>query len=63
MGAAVFAFERLLDPYLTGRLIERYAALCVLVGTGVALYAIACFLTGAYRISDLKALIRRRAAN
>jgi len=29
----------------------------------VALYGIACFLPGAYRIADLKALLRRRAAN
>ena len=62
MGGTVFAFEALLDPWLTGRFIERYAALAVLVGSGVALYGIACFVTGAYRIADLKALIRRRAA-
>jgi len=62
MGGVVFAFDRLLDPWLTGRFIERYAALAVLVGSGVALYGIACFVTGAYRIADLKALIRRRAA-
>ncbi len=62
MGAVVFAFDRLLDPWLNGRLIERYAALAVLVGSGVTLYGIACFATGAYRIADLKALIRRRAA-
>jgi putative peptidoglycan lipid II flippase len=35
----------------------------MLVGSGVALYGIACFLTGAYRIADFKALVRRRAAN
>lgn len=63
MGGTVFAFEALLDPWLTGRFVERYAALAVLVGVGVALYGIACFLTGAYRIADLKALISRRAAN
>jgi putative peptidoglycan lipid II flippase len=34
----------------------------VLVGGGVALYGIACFATGAYRIADLKGLVARRAA-
>ncbi|OJY69649.1 MAG: murein biosynthesis integral membrane protein MurJ [Sphingobium sp. 66-54] len=63
MGAVVFACEALLDPWLTGGFLQRYAALAVLVGAGVALYGIACFLTGAYRIADLKALLRRRAAN
>ena len=62
MGATVFAFQRLLDPYLGGPLIVRYAALGVLVGTGSAVYVVACFLTGAYRIADLRALMRRRAA-
>lgn len=62
MGGVVFAFDRLLDPWLDGRLIERYVALAVLVGSGVALYGIACFVTGAYRVADLKALLARRAA-
>jgi putative peptidoglycan lipid II flippase len=62
MGAVVWSFDRLLDPWLNGRLVERYAALAALVGSGVALYAIACFVTGAYRIADLKALLARRAA-
>lgn len=63
MGATVFAFERLLDPYLGGALIVRYAALGVLVGAGSAVYGVACFVTGAYRIADLKALMRRRGAS
>jgi putative peptidoglycan lipid II flippase len=33
----------------------------VLVGTGVAVYAIACFLTRAFVLDDVKLLIRRRA--
>lgn len=63
MGIVIFAGQTLLDPWLGGSFIQRYAALAVLVGTGVALYGIACFLTGAYRLADLKALLRRRAAN
>ncbi|WP_242139314.1 murein biosynthesis integral membrane protein MurJ [Sphingomonas sp. TREG-RG-20F-R18-01] len=61
MGATVYAFERWLDPYLGGAMIVRYAALGVLVGAGSAVYVVACFLTGAYRIGDIRALLRRRA--
>lgn len=60
MGAALFGLEHLLDPYLTGTLLVRFAALAVLVGTGFAIYVVACFVTRAYRISDLKALVRKR---
>ena len=62
MGAVLYAGEDLLDPWLGGAMAQRYVALALLVGTGVALYGLACFLTGAYRVSDLKALIRRRGA-
>ena len=61
MGAALFASDRLLDPWLNARIWERYAALTVLVCAGVAVYGLACFVTGAFRLADLKALIRRRA--
>jgi putative peptidoglycan lipid II flippase len=62
MGAALWAGERLLDPYLTGTLVMRIAALAVLVGTGGLIYLLACFVTRAYRISDLKSLVRRRGS-
>ena len=39
------------------------AALCALVGAGVAVYGIACVVTGAYRLSDLRALLRRKKAS
>jgi putative peptidoglycan lipid II flippase len=60
MGAALYAGERVLDPYLTGTLWMRFAGLSALVGAGGAIYVVACFVTRAYRVSDLKALIRRR---
>ena len=63
MGAALFALDRLLDPYLTGSTLVRFAALGALVATGGALYAVACFATGAFRPSDLRTLLRRRAAS
>ena len=40
---------------------ERYLALTALVGAGVAVYAIACFLTGAFALDDVKILMKRRA--
>ena len=60
MGAALFAFDRLLDPWLSGPMLTRYLALAVLVSGGVAIYGVACFVTGAFRPSDIKALIRKR---
>jgi putative peptidoglycan lipid II flippase len=61
MGAAIFAFDRLLDPWLNGHIWERYTALVVLVGAGVTIYGLACFLTGAFALDDLKLLMQRRA--
>jgi putative peptidoglycan lipid II flippase len=61
MGVAIFGFDRVLDPWLSGRIWERYMALTALVGAGVAVYAVACFVTGAFVLDDLKTLMRRRA--
>jgi putative peptidoglycan lipid II flippase len=61
MGAALYFLEPFANPYLTGSLIRRGLALTALVSGGGAVYAIACFVTGAYRLSDLKALLGRRA--
>jgi putative peptidoglycan lipid II flippase len=61
MGAAIFAFDRLLDPWLNGHIWARYGALVVLVGAGVAVYSVACFLTGAFVLDDVKLLLKRRA--
>jgi putative peptidoglycan lipid II flippase len=60
MGVALYGFDRLLDPWLSASMVERYAALIVLVGAGCAIYGLACFATGAFRLSDVRALIRRR---
>lgn len=60
MGGLIYAFDAPLYPYLDGGIVSRYTALAILVGAGVAAYVVACFVTGAYRISDLKALMRRR---
>ncbi|VXD02991.1 murein biosynthesis integral membrane protein MurJ [Sphingomonas sp. 8AM] len=62
MGAALLLVAPHVDPYLTGALVVRATALIVLVGAGVAIYALACVVTGAYRLTDLKSLLRRRAS-
>ncbi len=61
MGLTLFALQHLLDPYLEGPMGTRYASLALLVSAGVAIYAVACFVTRAFRLADLKALMRRRA--
>jgi putative peptidoglycan lipid II flippase len=61
MGGVVYLLAPYADPWLTRSVIERGLALAVLVGGGAAVYALACFLTGAFAIDDLKALINRRA--
>ncbi|WP_114228963.1 MULTISPECIES: murein biosynthesis integral membrane protein MurJ [Sphingomonas] len=61
MGLALWGFDQLLDPWLTGRLLARYGALIVLVAGGAAVYALACFVTGAFVLGDVKLLLRRRS--
>ena len=62
MGAALLLVAPYVDPYLTGSFVTRGVALTLLVGAGVAIYALACVATGAYRLADLKTLLRRRAS-
>ena len=61
MGAVMFFLNDLFTPYISGSWTIRTAAMLVLVGAGCIVYAVACFGTGAVRIGDLKALIRRRS--
>ena len=62
MGIALFGLDRLLDPFTGGPMLVRFIALAGLVSGGIAIYGVACFLTGAYQLADLKALIQRRSA-
>jgi putative peptidoglycan lipid II flippase len=62
MGVALWFAAPLIDAQLSGGRIERFAWLFALVTGGVATYAVASFLTGAFGPADLKALLRRRAA-
>ena len=61
MGGVVWLLAPYADPWLTRSLIERGLALAALAGGGILVYALACFLTGAFAIGDLKALMKRRA--
>ncbi len=60
MGAVMFFLNDRFTPYTHGAWTIRTTAMLVLVGAGCLVYAAACFVTGAVRIGDLKALIRRR---
>ena len=63
MGASLLFVTPWVEPYLTGGLAIRAAALTVLVGTGVLVYALSCFATGAFRLADIRTLLQRRAAS
>ena len=63
MGASLLLVTPWVDPFLTGSIVRRGAALAGLVGAGVAIYVLACFATGAFRVADLRSLLRRRATS
>src|SRR6476469_6968369 len=58
MGAVLFFLAPLIDPYLTGSLVHRALGLFALVGVGAAVYAVACFLTRAFVLDDVKLLLK-----
>ncbi|WP_230771375.1 murein biosynthesis integral membrane protein MurJ [Sphingomonas sp. Leaf4] len=62
MGAALFFADRLVAPWTTGAVLTRIIGMAALVGAGAVVYGLACMLTGAFRLTDLRALLRRRAA-
>src|SRR6185437_6250641 len=59
MGVAVYFVTPFVDPYLTGSIVRRAAGLVVLVSSGLAVYAVACFATGAFVIGDIKLVMKR----
>ena len=61
MGIAVYLLAPLADPFLTGSLVLRAAALAMLCGGGVLVYIAACFVTRAFALGDVKLLMRRRS--
>jgi putative peptidoglycan lipid II flippase len=60
MGAALYVGNELLDAHMGGPLWERTAALALLCGGGALIYGVAAIGFGAYRLSELRAQLRRR---
>jgi putative peptidoglycan lipid II flippase len=61
MGLALWFGNELIEDQLGTGLWRRVAVLSILVSAGGAVYVLAIFLLGAYRLSELKSLLRRRA--
>jgi len=61
MGLAVYGARDYLAPYLTGDALEKATALSALVVGGVIVYGICAQLSGAARVSDVKAFMRPAA--
>lgn len=59
MGAALFGVNVLIEPYTTGALWVRILGMLLLVGVGGAIYGLACFVTRAFTLADLRAIARR----
>lgn len=62
MGGALFFADRIVAPWTTGEVLTRIIGMVALVGAGAVVYGLACLATGAFRLADLRALLRRRAA-
>ncbi|MBY0519867.1 MAG: polysaccharide biosynthesis C-terminal domain-containing protein, partial [Sphingomonas sp.] len=60
MGAVMWFLNDRFTPYTTGPGLTRWIAMLVLVGTGGAVYGIACMVLRAYLPSDLRAMLRPR---
>jgi putative peptidoglycan lipid II flippase len=59
MGVVLFFVAPMIQPYLSGSIVRRVGGLIGLVGAGVAVYGLACFLTGGFVVEDLKLMMRR----
>ena len=62
MGGALWAARPLAAPHMQGLMPEKAITLAILCGGGGAVYIAACFLTRAFRLGDLRALVRRAPA-
>jgi putative peptidoglycan lipid II flippase len=63
MTAVLLVLDRWIDPYTGGSVVQRIAALAVLIGVGGTVYFAAAFGLGAYSVTDLKAQLTRRRAS
>ncbi|MDE0877676.1 MAG: murein biosynthesis integral membrane protein MurJ [Sphingomonas bacterium] len=59
MGVALYFADGLFRPYVTGPSLERWGAMLALVTLGGIVYAIASIVTGAFRLGDIRQLVRR----
>jgi putative peptidoglycan lipid II flippase len=62
MTAALLAIDPWIDARVGGEIGPRIAGLSALIATGGIVYFGAAFLFGAFRLSELKAMLRRRRA-
>ena len=60
MGVALWFGGQALAPFMQGDWMQRVAMLTALCGSGAAIYGMAVIAFGAYRVSELKSLLRRR---
>jgi putative peptidoglycan lipid II flippase len=60
MAAALFGLQPLIEPLLAGGFELRVAALALLVGGGIIVYAAAVFVTRAYTIRELRSVLKRK---
>jgi putative peptidoglycan lipid II flippase len=49
----------LIRPYTTGASLRRWGAMLALVSAGGLVYGAATFLFGAFRVADVRRLVRR----
>jgi putative peptidoglycan lipid II flippase len=61
MSAALVGLQHVLSPWLDGRFAERAGALALLVGAGLAVFALLAHITGAAKLDELRAVLRRGA--
>lgn len=59
MGAVMWFANAPLKPYTTGTSTERWGAMLALVTSGALVYLAATFVFGAFRLADVRRLIRR----
>ena len=59
MGVVMWFANDLFRPYITGPSLERWGAMLALVTLGTLVYGAATFLFGAFRLADVRRLVKR----
>ena len=59
MGVAMWFGNALFQPYVTGTSLERWSAMLLLVAAGGLVYGAAVLATGAFRLAEVRQLLRR----